>query len=294
MEAIGYYIVFAFAWTITLLPLKVLYVFSDIFFLFAYYIPGYRRKVVRKNLENSFPTKTPEEIKAIEKKYYHHFCDLFIETFKLIHMSDSEALSRMRMTNPELLAELHSKGKNIALVLGHFNNWEFLVSMPAVIDYKMVSIYKPLSNKHFDRLMIRLRSKMGMILTPMSHVVREVIRMKNEQTPAIIAFITDQTPPGNELHFWTNFMNQDTPVFLGAEKIATKFNMAVVFLNIQKIKRGYYTYTAELLFEDASAVKNHEITEAHVRRLEQIIIENPENWIWSHRRWKHKRVNTDG
>jgi Kdo2-lipid IVA lauroyltransferase/acyltransferase len=294
MEAIGYYIIFGFAWTITLLPLQLLYIFSDIFFLFIYYFPGYRRKVVRTNLSNSFPEKSPDEIKSIEKKFYHHFCDLFIETFKLLHLGNKQILERMKMTNPEVFEELYTSGRSIVLVLGHYNNWEWLVSIPLLTRLKMVSIYKPLSNKHFDRLMNHLRGRTGMILTPMSQVVREVIRMKNEKTPAMFAFITDQTPPGNELHFWTNFLNQDTPVFLGAEKIATKFNMAVVFLNIRKIKRGYYTYTAELLFDDASTVTDHGITEAHVRRLEEIIRENPENWIWSHRRWKHKRVHPDG
>jgi Kdo2-lipid IVA lauroyltransferase/acyltransferase len=294
MEAVGYYIVFGFAWVISLLPLTVLYLFSDFMFLFMYYFPGYRRKIVRTNLVNSFPEKNIEEIKVIEKKFYHHLCDLFIETFKLLHISNKELLKRMYLTNPELLDKFYIEGRSVVLVLGHYNNWEWLVTLPLLSRLQFISIYKPLKNKHFDRFMNHLRGKTGMILTPMSNVVREVIRMRKENIPAIFAFITDQTPTEHEIQFWTKFLNQDTPVFLGAEKIATKYNMPVVFFNMQKQRRGYYTYTAELLFEDGAALSEHQITEAHVRRLEEIIREHPENWIWSHRRWKHKRLKSDG
>ena len=289
MEAIGYYIIYGFAWVLTLLPLPVLYVFSDIIFPVMYYVAGYRRKVVRTNLENSFPEKSIRDIIKIEKVFYHHLCDLFIETFKLIRISNRQLMKRMHMTNPELLERLFNEGRDVAMVLGHYGNWEWLAVLPLYTKLQTVSIYKPLHNKHFDRFMNKIRSRNTMMLTPMSSVIREVVNLRQKNIRSLFAFITDQTPPKGEIKFWTKFLNQETPVYLGAEKIASKYNMAVLFLNIQNVRRGYYNFTAELLFENSAGLPDHLITEAHVKRLEEIIRERPEQWIWSHRRWKHKR-----
>ncbi|HZL76480.1 MAG TPA: lysophospholipid acyltransferase family protein [Bacteroidales bacterium] len=294
MEAVGFYIVYGFAWVFTLLPFPVLYIFSDCIFPLMYYFPGYRRKVVRANLMNSFPDKSIKEIIKIEKAFYHHLCDLFIETFKLIHMSNQETLERFHMTNPELLDRMYDEGRDVAVVLGHFGNWEWLVCLPLYTKLQTVSIYKPLRNKHFDTFMNNLRSKNNMILSPMSSIIRDVVSLRQKNVRSLFAFITDQRPPKEEIKFWTKFLKQDTPVYLGAEKIASKYNMAVVFFNIQNVRRGYYTLTAELLFENSKGLPEHLITETHVRRLEEIIRETPEQWIWSHRRWKHKKEQSNG
>ena len=294
MEAIGFYIVYGFEWVITLLPLPVLYIFSDAIYPVMYYFPGYRRKVVRTNLVNSFPEKSIDEIIVIEKAFYHHLCDLFFETFKLIHLNNKQLLKRMHMTNPELLERLRNENKDVAIVLGHYGNWEWLVILPLYTKLQTVSIYKPLNNKHFDRFMCGLRSKNGMRVTPMSSIVREVVTLRQNNIRALFAFVTDQTPPRVDIKFWTKFLNQDTPVYLGAEKIASKYNMAVVFMKIQKVRRGYYDFSLELLFENSAGLPEHLITETHVKKLEEIIRERPEHWIWSHRRWKYKREQTDG
>jgi|WetSurMetagenome_2_1015567.scaffolds.fasta_scaffold00227_12 Kdo2-lipid IVA lauroyltransferase/acyltransferase len=294
MEAIGYYIFYGFNWLLTLLPLRILYVFSDLLFLVLYYFPGYRRKVVRTNLKNSFPEKSEKEIIDIERKFYHHLCDLFVETFKLTHMSSSQLMRRIPLTNPELLEKLYNEGRDVAAVLGHYGNWEMLTCLPLYSKYKFVSIYKPLANKHFDKYMINSRSKFGMTVTPMQHVVREVIENRKNNTRALYSFLTDQTPPKGDIKFWTNFLSQVTPVYLGTEKIASKYDMAVILFNVQKIKRGRYSFTVELLFDHTAGLPEHLITETHVKRLEEIIREHPEFWIWSHRRWKHKRELPDG
>jgi len=294
MEAIGFYIVYGFAWVLTFLPLPVLYILSDCIFPIVYYFPGYRRKEVRTNLMNSFPEKNIKEIIKIEKAYYHHLCDLFIETFKLIHMSNKETMERMQMTNPELLNRLYNEGKDVVAILGHFGNWEWLVCLPLYTKLQIVSIYKPLKDKHFDRFMNKMRSKNNMILSPMSGIIRDVVSLRQKNIRSLFAFITDQRPPKGEIKFWTKFLNQDTPVYLGAEKIASKYNMAVVFFNIQKVRRGYYTLTAELLFENSEGLPEHLITETHVQRLEEIIRETPEQWVWTHRRWKYKREQANG
>jgi Kdo2-lipid IVA lauroyltransferase/acyltransferase len=294
MGAIGYYLYYCFNWLITLLPLKVLYGISDLMFPFMYYFPGYRRKIVRKNLMNSFPGKSMHEIVEIEKKFYHHLCDLFLETFKLSHMSNENIMRRMPIANPELLDRLFNEGRDVVAVLGHYGNWEWLVVLPLYSRFRTVSIYKPLNNKHFDRHMVRIRTRNGMVLTPMQHVVREVLENRNRNIRALYCFLADQKPPKRDIKFWTDFLNQDTPVYLGAEKIASKYDMAVVYFDILKEKRGYYKFTVELLFEHTAGLSEHTITDTHVRRLERAIMEKPEFWIWSHNRWKHKRENTNG
>jgi KDO2-lipid IV(A) lauroyltransferase len=293
MGAIGFYIFFGINWIMTLLPLPVLYLFSDFFYLFIYYLPGYRRQIVRNNLKNSFPEKNEKEILIIEKKFYHHFCDLFVETLKLTHMSNKQLMKRIQPKNPELLEKLYNEDRDVVAILAHYGNWEWQVCNPLYSKMNNVSIYKPLQNKYFDHFMINLRSKYGMKFSPMSNISREVISNRNKNVRTAYAFISDQTPPIGDINFWTNFLNQETPVYLGAEKIATKYDMAVVTFFVQKIKRGYYSYSAEMLFDHTVGLSEHVITETHVKKLEKIIQEKPEYWIWSHRRWKHKREHFD-
>ena len=289
MGAIGFYIFYGINWIVTLLPLRVLYIFSDLLYLLLYYFPSYRRKVVATNLRNAFPEKSDKERAVIEKKFYRHLADLFIEILKLTHMSKALSMNHMKFSNYELLERLHNEGRDVVAVISHYNNWEWLKSLIYQTKYQTVSIYKHLQNKRFDQFMLGLRERGGMILTPMAHIVREILEARKNNRRTIYSFITDQTPPKLNIKYWTSFLNQETPVYLGAGKIASKYDMAIVFFNVQKIKRGYYTYSAELLFEHTAGVPEDIITEKHVRRLEEIIREKPEYWIWSHRRWKHKR-----
>lgn len=293
MGAIGFYIFYGINWIITLLPLRILYVFSDLVFPLIYYFPGYRRKVVQTNLKNSFPGKSEKERAAIEKGFYHHLCDLFVEILKLTHMSNKQQSIRIPLKNPELFQKLYDEKRDIAVITGHYGNWEWTNILPRYTKHRNVPIYKPLHNKHFDRYMFMIRSANDCDVTAMSNVVREIIRNRKNKRLSLYGFMADQTPPIGDIRYWTNFLNQDTPVYLGAEKIAAKYDMAVVFLNIQKIRRGYYELTAELLFEHSSGLPEGQITEGHVRRLEEVIREKPEYWLWSHRRWKHKREETD-
>jgi len=287
MGAFLYYLFFGITWLITLLPLRILYILSDFIFLLLYYFPSYRRKIVMENLVNSFPEKTHEEIKVIAKKFYRHLSDIFVETFKIMHMQEKEQKRRFTYSNLEVIDRLREEKRDIVGLLGHYNNWEWPTMLPEYMKYKSVIIYKPLQNKYFDRFMNRQRSKDGMILTPMSHVLREIIKYRQKKINTLSIFISDQTPAKKDIKFRMPFLNQDTPVFTGAEKIAVRYDMAVVFFNIQKIKRGYYNLDVELLFEHASGLPQHTITKAFNRRLEEIIREKPEYWIWSHRRWKY-------
>jgi KDO2-lipid IV(A) lauroyltransferase len=293
MGVAGYYLFYGINWIVTLLPLPVLYFFSDFIYLLLYYFPSYRRKVVATNLKNSFPEKSEEELKCIEKKFYKHLADLFIETLKLSHMSKSQLMKRFTVCNLGVISKLLEEKRDVIAVLGHYNNWEWLAALPLYTKYKAVSIYKPLQNKYFNMFINKLRSQNGMVLTPMSNIIREIINDRKNNINTISAFISDQTPIKSEIRYWTTFLNQDTPVYMGTEKVASKYDMAIVFFHIQKIKRGYYTLNIELLFDHTAGLPDHLITETHVRRLEEIITEKPEYWIWSHRRWKHKRPAED-
>jgi Kdo2-lipid IVA lauroyltransferase/acyltransferase len=289
MGTFAFYIFYAIARIISFLPLRVLYLFSDIVFLGLYYFPSYRKKIVLTNLRNSFPDKSEEEIRLISKKFYHHLADLIFEVLKLGHISKEQLTRRMKLTNSELMDRLFNEKRDILAVLGHYNNWEWLQSIIFFTKHQTVSIYKPLQDKNYDRFMLRLRGKKGMILTPMSAIIREIIRLRGENVRSLYAFITDQTPPVNEIKYWTTFLNQDTPVYQGLEKIAAKYDMTIVWFSLKKIRRGYYTVTIELLFEHSTGLTAHQITESHVRKLEEEIKERPEFWLWSHRRWKHRK-----
>ena len=294
MGAVGFYLFYGLNWIVALLPLRVLYLFSDLLYPVMYHLVRYRRKVVALNLKNAFPEKSERERLDIEKKFYRHFCDLIVEILKLTHMSNEQLLKRNPLTNQELLDRLYDEGRDAVTIMSHYGNWEWTNIIPNYTKLRVVGIYKPLQNKYFDRFMLNLRQRNDGDAVAMSNIIREVIKNRNISRRALYGFASDQTPARGEIHFRTQFLNQDTPVFLGAEKIAAKYDMAVLFLNMQKVKRGQYNMTMELLFEHTADLPEHLITETHVKRLEEIIRERPEFWMWSHRRWKYKRVQTDG
>jgi len=289
MGAIAYYIFYGINWFLSLLPLRILYLFSDLVYFVLYHIVSYRRKVVSTNLKNSFPEKTDEERKTIEKKFYSHLADLIVEILKMTHMSKKEQIKRYTYTNLEVIDKLREEKRDIIAVLGHYNNWEWPTLLPYYLKYKTIIIFKPLQNKYFNGFFNDQRSKYGIVLTPTSLIIREIIKYKINKINTFSVFISDQIPAKGDIKYWTTFLNQDTAVFTGAGKIAAKYDMAVVFFHIQKVKRGHYNLDIELLHEHTTGLSEEAITETHVRRLEEIIREKPEFWIWSHRRWKHEK-----
>ena len=289
MAAIGYYLFYGLNWIITLLPLPVLYIFSDFLYLVLYYVVSYRRNVVATNLKNSFPEKTDKELKIIEKKFYRHLSDIIIETFKSTHMTRTNQKKRFTYSNLEIIDKLREEKRDIIAIMGHYNNWEWPTLLPYYLKYKTIIIYKPLQNKYFNRFINNHRSEHGIVLTPTSQVIREIINCRKNDINTVSVFISDQIPSKGDIKYWTTFLNQDTAVFTGAGKIASKYDMAIVFFHVQKVKRGYYNLNIEPLFDHTEGLSEEMITEKHVRKLEEIIKEKPEYWIWSHRRWKHKK-----
>ncbi len=291
MRTLTFYIFYITTRLIALLPLKGMFVFSDIARFFVYYVFRYRRKTVAVNLRNSFPEKSSSELKRIEKAFYKHFCDLFIETIYLLHANEEKATKMCKFNNIEKVQKYYNEGKSLIIAAGHYSNWEVSSLIARQTNHKVMGIYKPVENRKFEDFINRSREKFGAIAVPMHDAFRTVLSYQQQGKLFFIGLISDQTPARGDIRYWTTFLNQDTPVFLGVEKIAIKTNQPVFFCNMRKVARGKYEADFDLLCENPKETKPYEITEMHVRALERLINEAPEYWLWSHRRWKFKREN---
>jgi len=289
MKGFAFYIFYGINYLITLLPLPVLYLSSDFFYLILYYIAGYRRKVVATNLRNSFPEKSEAERKIIERRFYRHISDLFVEALKATHLSPKQISKRFKVRDWTLAERLCREGKDAIFVCSHYNNWEWASSLTITSPYTGFTVYKPLKNKYFDRFIFNLRTKYGVIASPMQRILRDLVTFRKKNIRTGTAFIADQTPPLNENVYWTTFLNQDTDFYRGAEKVAIMLDMPVIYLNVIKVKRGYYEVEIKLITEHPREEKPDFITARTVEILEEIIRDKPEYWLWSHRRWKHKK-----
>lgn len=273
---------------VSLLPYPLLYGLSDTLFVIFYYIVGYRKKVVVSNIQRSFPDKTPAEQAAICKEFYHHFCDLILESLKVFTISEQEVKERMVFVNPELVDSYFEKGKSMILAGGHYNNWElFAVGIDAAIKHPAIAIYKPLSNPFFDKKMRMTRGKYGLRMIS-TKAVKEVMHEERNNLSMTI-FGIDQSPGNPAKCYWTKFLNQDTGVLFGAEKYAKEYNYPVVFGHITKEKRGFYTFEFIEVTDQPQTTRLGEITEKLTHLLEKDILQKPAYWLWSHKRWKHKR-----
>ena len=289
MQAIGFYLLLPILYFFSILPLPLLYLFSDVVYFPLYYIFRYRREVVHLNLKNSFPGKNKEELITLEKEYYHHLCDLVIESVKALTISSKEINQRCKFLPGamEIFRNLYQENKNVIVMMGHFGNWEWAgLSMSNQSPYLLQVTYRPLSNKKFDQLFLNLRSRFGAKPVTMNDTYREM--MRNKEKMSCTVFIADQTPPSDSV-LWIYFLNQDTLVFRGAERIARKMNLPVLYASVKKIKRGYYGIRIEDIAMNPSLTKEDEITHHFNTMLEKDIIGQPFNWLWSHRRWKHRK-----
>lgn len=286
------YILYVLVWIVGLLPFRVLYIIADMHYLLLYHVLHYRRKVVRDNLVRSFPEKSVKEIVSIERKFYKHLADLSIELYKLWHMSEASIRKRCVFKNTELPQQYFNEGRSVIGVLGHYGNWEWMSSYSLwEKDADFLALYKPLRDKVTNRMMKNIRSKFGAVLVPKDDTLRVIARYRSEKKLFLAGFIGDQTPNVHNLNFWTQFLNQDTPVLLGTERIARKYNIPVVSVRMRKVKRGYYEVEFVNVCSNPAGLQPGVLTEMHTRLLESFIQEEPQYWLWSHRRWKHKRVD---
>lgn len=290
-KGVGYSLLFAVAYLHALLPFKVLYILSDILYVVIYYLVRYRRKLVRKNLKNTFPEKPEKSIVKIEKKFYRHLCDYFVETIKTLRLTDEEVQKRMKFENPEIINRLTAHGKSCILSLGHYGNWEWV---PAIVMHFTPGvdqgfIYKKLHSAAFDRLFLKIRTRFSSIPIEMRSAFRQMIRFQNEGKIMVVGFLTDQRPSRRQEHYWTTFLNQQTPVQTGMEKIARHLGASIVYLDIEKVKRGYYTGKFFVITLDASEETEYTIMERYIRKLEETTMREPAYYLWSHNRWKFRK-----
>lgn len=273
---------------ISLLPFPLLYLLSDFLFIVFYSILGYRKKIVVGNISNSFPEKSKQEINEITKLFYRHFCDVIVESLKSFTISDAQISKRMILKNPELLNRYYDNKQSIILAGGHYNNWEWIaVALDKQMKHQSIAIYKTLSNKFFDEKMRSTRGKFGLLMVSTKLVAETFSKFKNELTATIFAI--DQSPSNPKKCYWMNFLNQDTPVLFGTEKFAKDYNQPVLFGTITKVKRGFYQIEFKTVTDTPNATAHGEITETTTKLLEAEIIKAPQYWLWTHRRWKHKR-----
>ena len=282
----------------SLLPLSVLYMIADvILYPLVYHVVGYRLKVVRKNLRNSFPDKSHDELKNIEKKFYHHFADLIIEVVYGYRVGDEEMRERVVFENVDLVEDLASKTHGVIAYLGHMGNWEWLVDLnkrfvnPAMVEY---NVYRQLKNPKSDAMMLELRSKRGGECIEKNQLLRKLVLLRRADHPFVIGMLSDQKPSKRSSYAWTQFLNQETAFLDGSEVLAHKFGFSAVYAHIWSTKRGYYRIRFEQITDDPSTMQPEEMTKRYAELLEQNICAQPEQWLWTHNRWKWGRKELEG
>lgn len=268
------------------MPIIIVHILANFFAWILHHLISYRKDVIDENLKNSFPEKSKSELREIRKEFYRNFSMILIEIIRLLGFNKRLLPGRVQISNPELLQQIFDEGKSVIAVGGHYYNWEWMGTvLPAIVPFRVIGVYRPLSNKLIDGIMLKIRSINGTNLIPMKSAYREI---KLSKQPTLSYLISDQAP-SPEQAYWTTFLNQETPVFLGPEKIARGTGNSVVFMRMNRIKKGYYTVQVDMISENPFEEPEFSITEKHVRALESQIIEDPAPWLWSHKRWKHKR-----
>jgi KDO2-lipid IV(A) lauroyltransferase len=280
-----YFLVYGFLYLLSLLPMRVLYLISDFIYGVVYYCIGYRKKVVMNNLGHAFPEKSEAERTAIAKAFYHNFIDSFVEVIKLVSASESW-LNKRFTADVHVLEEVYASGKACQLHLGHTFNWEWgqLILTP-LTKYQILVVYMPISNKVFERLFYRLRTRTGNVFVP-APKMREAME-PHLSSQYLLGLVADQCPGKVQNSYWIDFLGRPAPFASGPEKAARNGHLPVVFASIDKPRRGYYHATLELACNDAAGLREGELTRRYVRYLESVIRKKPEMWLWSHRRWKH-------
>lgn len=289
MRFILFLLVYPLLWCISILPFPLLYLFSDFIYLIVYYVIGYRKKTVRENLALALPNLSDEERLVIEKKSFHHLCDIFLEMIKTMTISKKEISKRFVFTNLEVYKKLEEKEKSIAIMMAHYASYEWAISMNTYVTFSAFAIYKKINNPYFDKLVRNIRSRFKASLITTKETIPVIIKNNKSKELSIYGFASDQSPILSSAYHWQKFMGIEVPVHTGAEMLAKKYDMNVVFLKVKKVKRGYYEASFEVLSENAKEVPNYEITDKFLKLVEQQIHEAPEYYLWTHKRWKHRR-----
>ena len=287
-----FYLYYPLLRLISYLPLKILYLISDFLKFLIFRVVGYRTKVVRENLKNSFPDKSEKFLREMENKFYRHFCDTMLEALWFWRASAKKIRKHLKYQNLSVFEELKAKNKDIVILFGHYCNWEWNAFVPQDLKsgiYDIFTLYKPLRDKKFDEFTKKIREKFGVKCVTKKNFLRTLVTCRKNNVNSAFAFIADQSPWGNNIYYWTNFLNQDTTFLTGWEEVARKFDLAVIYVDMQKIARGKYIYRPEILCENSTEQPEFALTEQYIRRFERNILVEPAYWLWTHKRWKVKR-----
>jgi len=276
-------------WAFTLPPLRLLYAGSRLAYLVMFYFPGYRKKVVFRNIRTSFPGLPEKDVILMAGKYYMHLSEVMAESLKALHWPVNRLKKRISLNNPDYLQELAKEGKNIVVLAGHTGNWEWLPALITPYGFDLLGVYKPQTSKVFNELTIKIRKKEGVLPISMRETARAIKEAGREGKPKALLLIADQIPARPDIHFWEKFLNQDTAWFTGGEKIASRYNIPVVYAKVIKNRRGVYEGSIIPISPDPQNEPEGEITRRYIFELENNILAQPVNWLWSHRRWKHHR-----
>lgn len=288
-----YFPLYAIFCVLSWLPLSALYVLSRLLYYIVYYVVRYRRKITRDNISKAFPEKSEQELLQIERDFYRYFTDYVVETVKLLHISDAEMRRRMEFVDAEVVDRFTREGRSVMLLLGHYGNWEWIPSLTrwCAMSDTLVSgqIYNPLHNAWFNDFFLRLRSRFGTISIAKKNTLRELLQHRRDGKASLIGFISDQSPDRHSVRYITTFMGRETAAITGYETVAKKLDMAVVYVDVEIVKRGYYRATFKLLEENPAGCAEYDIVDRYMQALESTIRRAPHAWLWSHRRWKYGR-----
>ena len=289
MQFLIFVIAYPLLWLISILPFRIFYWFSDFIYVIVYYIIGYRKKTVKENLVLALPHLTNKERLEIEKKSYHHLCDLFLEMIKTMSISADEMNRRFMVTNIELVKEYEKKGKSAILLASHYASWEWLLSINEKTKFKGIGVYKKIANKYFDKLLRDIRSKYNADLVETKDTISLIAENQKKGILSIYGLASDQSPKLNRAFHWDKFMGIEVPVHTGAEMLAKKYDLNVLFVKVKKVKRGFYEATFIPITDNPKLLPDFEITSTFLREVEKQILEAPEYYFWTHKRWKHRR-----
>ncbi|MEZ0184537.1 lysophospholipid acyltransferase family protein [Flavobacterium oncorhynchi] len=288
MQFIVYILAYPLLWLISILPFRLFYLLSDCIYFLIYYVVGYRRKVVKENLALTLPHLSDEERKKIEKKFYQHMCDMFLEMIKTMSISPEEMEKRFKVTNLDLVQEYAEKGKSVILVASHYASYEWLLTINRKIAFQGVAVYKKVANPYFDKLVRKIRSKYDTELVETKKAIPTMAQNQRDGILSMYGLASDQSPKLDRIFHSMKFMGIEVPVHTGAEMLAKKYDLSVVFVKVNKIARGYYEATFVSLADNPNDFENFEITEKYLKEVEKQIYEAPEYYLWTHKRWKHR------
>lgn len=287
MQFLVYILVYPLLWLISILPFRLFYFFSDFVFFVLFYVVGYRKRVVSENLARAFPGKSKKELKKIKKEFYRHMCDMFLEMVKTLNLSKEELKERYKIINIEVLQDI-VKDKSVLIVCSHYANWEWNVSINNYVNAKGYAVYQKIGNSYFDDLIKKIRAKWNTTLITQQETVKTVYRNVQNGVNSAYGMVSDQSPQVKRAQYWSEFMGVKVPIFNGPESMAIKLDLAVVFLKVSKVKRGYYQAEFIPITTSGKQTKKHQITDQFLRLTEDQIREKPEYYLWTHKRWKHR------